>query len=85
MPTQVLGSVLGSVASSLVSGMMSGDGPSAPPTPPAPDAPAAMPTPDDKAQQASRERQIATSMRQNMNRASTILTGSQQDKAPLGS
>lgn len=84
MPTQVLGSVAGSVASSLISGMMSDGGSSPPPAPPAPDAPKAMPAPDDKAQQANRERQIAISLRSNMGRASTILSQNQNDKAPLG-
>lgn len=82
----VFASVLGSIASSVVSGIFSSTPDVADvPTPPAPELPKAMPTPDNAAMQADRERKIAMQQRTGLNRASTILTqGKNEDKAPLG-
>lgn len=80
----IVSSVLGSVASAVVSNIFSDKPPqgkraSSIPTPPAPVAPTAMPTPDNASMQAAREKQMAVQMRQNLSRASTILT-SKDDK-----
>ena len=87
-PGSIVTSIVGSIASSLVSNMFSKTPEVADvPAPPAPELPKPMPTPDDAAQQASRERQRAAQvnkMRGDIGgHLSTILT-EQKQKSPLG-